>query len=130
MRMNLNMAGIYHEPFEIRRVNQLLQKTLPDAFVSPTAKSTLRVFPVTVTRRQVLPRGSRSQNPENGIQKSPVIFGNTAPGACPARQMRLQQSPGIIRYIVPLARMQNPFQLSYLRGIGLSPHFLTRDDTI
>jgi hypothetical protein len=51
MRMNLDMACIDHQPFKIGLIYQCFQQALPNAFVSPAAKATMRVLPVTVVWR-------------------------------------------------------------------------------
>jgi hypothetical protein len=48
MRVNFNVTGINHEPFKIRLINQSLKQRFPDAFIAPTAKPTLCVFPIPI----------------------------------------------------------------------------------
>ncbi len=67
MRMNFAMAGVDHQPFKIRLVNQLFQQRFPDALVSPPTKATVRVFPIPIIRGQVPPGRSRAQHPENRV---------------------------------------------------------------
>lgn len=77
--MNLDMAGVDHQPFKVRLVDQLLQQLFPDALVTPAAETTMGVFPVPVIWRKIPPRRAGAKNPENRIQKSTVVLGNTAP---------------------------------------------------
>ncbi len=94
------MAGIDHQPFVVRLVDQDIEKFLPNALVSPADETAVRVAPTAIRRRQIAPRGARPQNPEDGIDKLAIVFGNPAPYALAPRQVRLQQSPGFIGYIV------------------------------
>ena len=77
--MNLDMAGVDHQPFKVRLVDQLLQQLFPDALVTPAAETTMGVFPVPVIWRKIPPRRAGAKNPENRIQKSTVVLSNTSP---------------------------------------------------
>lgn len=77
--MNFAMAGVNHQPFIVRLLNEDVQQSLPDAFVSPATEPTLDILPVAQVWRQITPRGSGSQNPKNGIDTSSIIFGDPAP---------------------------------------------------
>jgi len=90
------MTGIDHQPFIVRRIDQLLQQRLPDPLVTPAAKSPVRVLPVTIGRRQVSPRRPSAQNPEHAIDKAPVIFRNPTPLPSLSRQMGLNQCPVLV----------------------------------
>ena len=54
--MDLDMAGIDHQPFETGLVNCCIQRFFSDALVPPTAKTAMGVLPVSVIRGQVAPR--------------------------------------------------------------------------
>ncbi|WHZ28845.1 MAG: hypothetical protein OJF51_003643 [Nitrospira sp.] len=84
------MAGVDHQPFVIRLVDQTLKKFLPDARIAPSDKATMRIAPSAISRRQVAPGRTGPQNPEHRIDKQAVILGHAAPGAFAPRQMRLQ----------------------------------------
>jgi hypothetical protein len=79
MGMNLDMAGINHQPFAIRFFYQTFLKTSPDALIAPTTKAAMGVLPVPVFRRQVAPRRPCAQNPENSVDKQSVITSDTTP---------------------------------------------------
>jgi hypothetical protein len=77
--MDFDVAGVDHEPFVIGIDDQFFQQCLPKALVTPAAKATVGVFPVPVIGRQIPPGSAGAQNPENGVEKKPVILGSTAP---------------------------------------------------
>jgi len=85
--MNLDMAGVDHQPFIVRLINQLFQQGFPDPFIPPATKAAVGVFPVTVTGWQIPPGSAGTQNPEDGIDKQAIIACNAAPTASPAEQM-------------------------------------------
>jgi len=49
--MNLAMAGINHQPFIIRIINQDFQQFFPDTFVTPANKTAMGIAPTPVVRR-------------------------------------------------------------------------------
>jgi hypothetical protein len=69
MRVHLAMTRINHQPLIIRLLNKLFKQFFPQASVTPTAKTTLRIFPITKVRRQVTPRRACAQYPKYGIDK-------------------------------------------------------------
>lgn len=86
MGMNLDMAGIDHQPFVIRFFDQIFLKLGPNPLVAPTTKATMSVFPVPVIRRLVSPGSSCAKNPENSIDKQSVIANHASPMTfCPSR---------------------------------------------
>ena len=91
--MYFAVAGINHQPLEIRGIDELLQQGFPYSSVAPTAKSPMGVLPVAVACWQVTPRSACPQYPENRIDKFPVVAGDTAPSAGLTRQMGLKQCP-------------------------------------
>jgi hypothetical protein len=98
--MNFAMACIDHEPLKVWLNNEPLQQALPNTTVSPSAKPTMRVFPVTVARRQVAPRRSAAQYPKYRIDEASVIPSNTSPLPALPRQMRFNQRPVDIANVV------------------------------
>ena len=48
MLMDFDMACINHEPFKVRLIDENLKKLLPYAFVAPTAKTAVCVFPIAI----------------------------------------------------------------------------------
>ena len=91
--MDFAMAGIHHEPFEIRLHNELLEQRLPNALVTPAAKTPMGVFPSTIRGRQVSPRRAGAKNPEHGIDELAVVLSNPTPNPRSPRQMGLEQFP-------------------------------------
>ena len=94
------MTGVNHEPFEIGLDDQFFQQPLPEALVAPAAKATVGVFPVPVIRWQIPPGSAGAQNPENGVEKKPVVFGLPAPESLLSRQMRFEQFPSSVIDVV------------------------------
>jgi len=104
MRMGFDVAGIDHEPFEIRLVDQLLKKLFPDTLVAPATETPMRIFPVAVVRRQIAPGCPSAQNPENAIEKAPVILRYSAPLASLTGKVRGKQGPRMVAQIVAVIR--------------------------
>ena len=98
--MDFDVAGVDHQPFVIGIDDQFFQETLPEALVAPAAKATVGVFPVPVIRRQVPPWCPGAQDPENGVEKKPVVFGSATPESLLSGQMRFEQFPGFIVEVV------------------------------
>ena len=73
------MAGVDHQPFVIGIDDQFLQQGLPEPLVAPAAKATVGVFPVPIIGRQIPPGSTGAQDPENGVEKKPVVFGSATP---------------------------------------------------
>jgi hypothetical protein len=90
MRVDLAVAGINHQPFMVRLINQDLQQGLPQSFIPPAAKAPVGILPISIVQRQVSPGSASTQYPENGVDKSAVIAGDTAPVALLSRQVRLK----------------------------------------
>ena len=104
MGMDLAVAGINHQPFIIRVVNEMIEQGFPQSFVSPATKASMRIFPIAVDLGQVPPGCASPQNPEDAIDEASVVMGNPAPLACLTRQMRLQKCPKVIRNVVALGQ--------------------------
>jgi len=96
MRMHFDMARVYHQPFKVRLINKDFKEFLPYSSVSPSAETSMRVLPVTIIWRQIAPRGTCSQNPENCVDKLAVVSGVSSPGSFAPRKMIFQQIPNAI----------------------------------
>lgn len=96
MRVNLAMAGVDHQPFVIRLVNQNVQQGFPYALVPPADKPAVRIAPIPQIRRQIPPRRARADDPEHGVDEQTVVFRHASPYTFPPRQMRLQYLPCVI----------------------------------
>ena len=79
MGMDFDVAGVDHEPFVIGLDDQFFQQSLPKTLVAPAAKAPVGVFPVPVIGRQIPPGSAGAQNPENGVEKKPIVFGSATP---------------------------------------------------
>ena len=100
MRVDFDVAGVDHEPFVIGIDDQFFQDSLPETLVAPAAKPAVSVFPVPVIGRQIPPGSAGAQDPENGVEKKPVVFGSATPEALLSGQMGLKQFPGFIVDVV------------------------------
>jgi hypothetical protein len=113
--MNLDVTGVNHQPFVIRLVHQAFQQSFPDTFVPPAAKTTMRVFPASIGRRQVSPGRACAQNPEYAIDELPIIPRLASPSPFPARKMRLQKRLDVIRNIVTMLRTRHGASSSFTK---------------
>ena len=100
MGVNLNVAGVDHQPFVVGLSNQFFQQPLPEALVAPSAKASVGIFPIPVVGRQVAPWGSSAQDPEHGIEKKPVVFGLSSPEALLPGEMGFEKFPGSFREVM------------------------------
>ena len=100
MGVNLAVAGVDHEPFKIRVVNQNFQQSFPHTIVAPADKATMRIAPAAEIWRQVTPWRTCPHNPKDRIYKQAVILGNAAPTPFAPRQVWLKFFPNSIRNIV------------------------------
>jgi hypothetical protein len=98
--VDFDVAGVDHQPFVIGIDDQFLQQGLPEALVAPAAKATVSVFPVPIIGRQIPPGSAGAQDPENGVEKKPVVFGLPAPESLLPGQMGFEQFPGFIVDVV------------------------------
>jgi hypothetical protein len=97
VRVDFDVAGVDHEPLEIRLVDEFPKEVLPESLVSPSAETTVGVFPVPVVRWQIAPRSARSQDPEDGVEEESVVFGSSSPLAFLSGEMRFKEFPVFIR---------------------------------
>jgi hypothetical protein len=77
--MRLAMTGVNHQPLEVRGIDELFHQGFPDATVTPSAETSMGILPTTVCGRQIAPRRSGSQNPQNRIDEASVVLAYTAP---------------------------------------------------
>jgi len=98
--MDFDVAGVDHQPLVIGIDDQFFQESLPEALVAPAAKPTVGVFPVPVIGRQIPPGSAGAQDPKNGVEKKPVVFGLPAPDSLLSGQMGFEQFPGFIVDVV------------------------------
>lgn len=115
----LDVTGVNHKPFIIRVIDQNLQELLPDASVPPTTKPPMYVFPVTQVGRQVAPGGTCSHDPEDRIDKKPIVPRYSAPLAPSARKVGFQELPGRIRNVMT-SMTAHGLSESHMRNPGAS----------
>jgi hypothetical protein len=87
MEMYFDVTRIDHEPFVIGLHHQLFQQFLPCPGVSPTTKTTMRIFPIPIIARQVAPGRAGAQNPKHRVNKASVVMSATSPSSFPSWQM-------------------------------------------
>ena len=100
MGMNLDVAGVDHQPLKVRIVDNRIQQLFPDAPIPPAAKAPMGVLPITVIRWQVPPRSPSTQNPKHRVQKQSVVLGRSTLFASGPRQKGPQSFPNLVRNIV------------------------------
>ena len=94
--VRLDVAGVHHEPLQVRFVDTSLQETFPHAGVSPSDETPVGIAPITVFRRQIPPWRTGTDNPEDRVDESPVVFGDSAPSAPSAGKEGLDLCPHCI----------------------------------
>jgi hypothetical protein len=99
------MAGIYHQPFEVRIVNQDFKKLFPRATVTPANKAAMCIAPPPVIWRKISPRRTGAHDPKHRIDKASVVLCDATPTAFAPRQMRRYFLPnGISNIVSPVHR--------------------------
>jgi hypothetical protein len=98
--MCFGVTGVDHKPFKVRLGDDHLQELFPDSFIAPATKAPMRVFPIAVLLRQISPRSTGAQNPDNGINEFAIVSGHTAPYALSAGQMRFNNRPSVISNVM------------------------------
>ena len=118
--MGLDIAGVYHQPLEIRVINHRLQQSGPHAPVPPAAEAAVGVLPISVVRGQISPRSAGAQYPAHGVDKPPVVLGRSAPLALsPAKcGLNRSQTSAVISWrrcatVIPPPSTLSPFPAIY-----------------
>ena len=104
--MHPDMAGVNHQPFIIRLINQNFQEFFPNIFSAPTDKPLMNNAPLPVTGRQVTPGRPCSQYPKNRIDKTAIILSNPAPLIAWASIYKLELAKSIYNRLRPFLRPQ------------------------
>ena len=135
--MRFGVTGVNHKPFKVRLVDDHLQKFFPDSFISPATEAPMRVFPIAVLLRQIPPRSTGAQNPDNRIHECSIVSGHTTPYALSAGQMRFNNRPSVICNIMTvnfishiLLPIVNYNRKLYEITIVNESTILSRDDTL
>ncbi len=55
MGMNLDMAGVDHQPLKVRIINYFIQQLFPNAPIPPPAETAMGILPVPIVWGQVPP---------------------------------------------------------------------------
>lgn len=100
MGVDFDMAGIDHEPLEIRLVHEFGQQALPMPFVPPAAKAPVGVAPATIIGGKIPPGSAGAQNPQDGVDESTVVMGHSSPRASPSGKQGLQSGPEAVGNVV------------------------------
>ena len=118
--MGLDIAGVYHQPLEIRVINHRLQQSGPHAPVPPAAEAAVGVLPISVVRGQISPRSAGAQYPAHGVDKPPVVLGRSAPLALSPGKCGLNrsQTSSVISWrrcatVIPPPSTLSPFPAIY-----------------
>ena len=114
--MDFGVAGIDDKPLVVGCIDKPIQQTFPDAFVAPSAKAPVGVFPIAVVGRQIAPRGSRAQNPQDSVDEEAIVIGDASPYSFPARQVHFKEFPGFIGDVVA---SMNGYFVILLHGLRL-----------
>jgi hypothetical protein len=79
MGMNLGMACVNHQPLVVGIIDDAFQDCFPDTLLNPTPKPLGNTVPVSVIRRQITPRSTCAENPEDSIDESSIVLCNASP---------------------------------------------------
>ena len=79
--MNFGVRGVDHQPLAVRVVDHGVEQVLPYTLVAPANKTPMNIAPSAIVGRQIPPRRTGAQNPENGVDEKAVVFGDAAPNA-------------------------------------------------
>ena len=90
MRVNPAMAGVDHQPCGVRLVNRNFRRSFPHAIIAPAGEASAGVAPAARVGEQVSLRSARAHNPEDHIDKAPVVVSPAAPASFAAGQTRLE----------------------------------------
>ena len=100
MVMRPDNGGVHHDIFKVRITSQSLEKPLLNAFLRPAVEALEHAVPVPKLRRQLPPVTARARNPENSVNKLPVVSCRPTSIALLARQQILDPLP-LIRPKLP-----------------------------
>ena len=119
--MHFDVAGVYHQPLEIRLFYEHLEELFPNPLVPPTDEAPMGISPTAQIRRQIPPRRPSAQDPKHGIDKLAVVFGVASPRSRSSRQVWLQQVlDSLPDVVMPVDRIH----------ADTIPPFLSRDYSI
>ena len=81
--MNLDVAGVYHQPLKVPVVDDRWQQLVPDATIAPATKAPIGGLPIPVSRREITPEPApnlmrerpSTQNPKHLVKKQSEPLG-------------------------------------------------------
>jgi len=111
MGMYLAVAGIDHQPFHVRLIDDLLKQSLPNAPITPPAEPPMGVLPVAVACRKITPRRAGTQNPEDCVNETAIVLRDASPLPALPGKMRFKEPPGGIRQVVASCAFNHCFTL-------------------
>ena len=80
------MASVNHQPCGVRIVNRNFRRSLPHAIIAPAGEASAGIASAAKVRGRVSPRSARAHNPEDRIDKAPVVASPAAPASFTAGQ--------------------------------------------
>ena len=86
MWVNPAMTGVDHQPCGVRLVNRNFRRPLPHAIIAPAGEASAGIASAAKVRGRVSPRSARAHNPEDRIDKAPVVASPAAPASFTAGQ--------------------------------------------
>ena len=101
MWVNFAMTGIDHQPFKVRLINQNFKQSLPHTIIAPTDEASMGIAPTAKVGGQISPWSACTHNPEDRIDKAPVVVGLASPASFTSGQMGFKLLPNGIRNVVP-----------------------------
>ncbi len=118
MLMGADDGGVDDEVFIVRTFTQLIENTLPNAVLRPSAETLEHAVPITKLAGQIAPRCSRAGDPENAIDEAAVILAAPPLVTIFARTKRLYAPPLRIGQISP--NQARPLPVASLNHISES----------
>jgi hypothetical protein len=74
MLVRAHDGGIDDQVFEVRIFDQRIEKTLPNAFLGPSAETLKHAIPVAELFRQIPPRCPGASDPEHRVDEQAIIL--------------------------------------------------------
>ncbi len=82
-RLWVNPASIisHNDRRKVRLVNRNFRRSLPHAIIAPAGEASAGIASAAKVRGRVSPRSARAHNPEDSIDKAPVVASPAAPAS-------------------------------------------------
>jgi hypothetical protein len=78
MLMGADDRGVDHQVLSVRVAGQVIQYTIENAALAPSAEALVRAFPRTKMRRQIAPGNARPIAIENRVDEKPIVWRRAA----------------------------------------------------